>query len=496
MKLHPLYSLLLAAIPVISLSVYGQGTLTPPGPPAPTMKSLDQVASTGIAINATNTPGDSADLYVISSPGAYYLTGNVNGVSGKNGILINATNVSLDLNGFALLGVGGSLAAITDGGVNHGNANIRRGSIAGWGGNGIDLSHSFGSLVADLVVTSNGGVGVTLGDTCVLRDCMIRVNSGDGVDAGNNATVIHCSSVGSGNGIGFSLGSDSTLTACTANFNKSNGIVAAVGCNLSNCSTSQNVASGIVTGDGAVLTSCTAYKNASYGIICGNGSQLTGCGAYKNAGGSTTVAIFSGYGSTLTDCAVSGNSAQYGILVNPYSTLVHCTASQNTSDQAISAGIIADVCTVTACTCCGNLTTNTTVTGTTGMGIYCSGRDSLIEHCTCAFNVGDGINVVDRCILRANLANDNTGSGVHITGTDSRVEGNEIAGNTGNGIRIDSTINVVVGNKARSNTAANYNIAAGNRVAAILSPAVTVGVINGDTGGINFATDVSSNLVH
>src|SRR5450631_2260337 len=148
MKTLRLRSLLLSAIPVFSLSVFGQGALTPPGPPAPTMKSLDQVASTGIAINAANTPGDGADLYVISSPGAYYLTGNVNGVSGKNGILIKATNVTLDMNGFALLGVGGSLVAITDGGVNHGNASIRRGSILGWGGNGIDLSHSFGSLVA------------------------------------------------------------------------------------------------------------------------------------------------------------------------------------------------------------------------------------------------------------------------------------------------------------------------------------------------------------
>lgn len=459
------------------------------------MKSLDQVASTGIAINAANTPGDSTDVYVISSPGAYYLTGNINGVSGKNGILINAKNVSLDLNGFALLGVGGSLAAITDGGANHGNANIRRGSILGWGGNGIDLSHSFGSNVSDLIVTSNGGIGVTLGDTCVLRDSMIRVNGGDGVDAGNNATVIHCSSVGSANGAGFSLGSDSTLTACTANFNKSNGVSASVGCSLCNCSASQNAASGFVASDGAVLNSCTAYKNATYGIICGNGSQLTGCGAYQNAGGGTVVAIFSGNGSTLTDCAVSGNTVQYGILVNPFSTLVHCTASQNTSDQSISAGIIADACTVTACTCCNNMTT-ATVTSTTGMGIYCSGSNSLIEHCNCAYNSGDGINVLDSCVVRSNLASTNGKSGIHATGADSRIDGNEVAGNTGSGIQIDSTINVVIGNTARNNTAANYNIVAGNRVAAILTPTVTSSAISGDTGGTNFATNASSNLVH
>ena len=35
----------------------------PPGTPAPTMKSLDQIASQGIAINATNTPGDASDEF-------------------------------------------------------------------------------------------------------------------------------------------------------------------------------------------------------------------------------------------------------------------------------------------------------------------------------------------------------------------------------------------------------------------------------------------------
>lgn len=78
--------------------VLGQGSLTPPGAPAPMMKTLDQIEPR----MTLGTPGQTnTATLTIKAPGSYVLMGPVQVGSG-DGIAIAASNVTLDLNGFTI----------------------------------------------------------------------------------------------------------------------------------------------------------------------------------------------------------------------------------------------------------------------------------------------------------------------------------------------------------------------------------------------------------
>src|SRR5256714_10145097 len=86
-------------------SGFAQGSLTPSGRPAPTMKRLDEVEPR-TNVQATPAPAgvdtSNADYhFIINQPGSYYLSTNIL-VTKTNGIQINAEGVTLDLNGFQI----------------------------------------------------------------------------------------------------------------------------------------------------------------------------------------------------------------------------------------------------------------------------------------------------------------------------------------------------------------------------------------------------------
>jgi hypothetical protein len=193
------YKIILAATLISILNVqistvFAQGTLTPPGAPAPTMKTLGQIEPR-TPVDASHTPGNVVAQFIINQPGSYYLTTNIVGVSGKRGIQIEASNVTLDLNGFSLLGNSNSIDGIYSASVYNENVVIRNGTISGWPNTGLNYYASDGTF-EQLNVTGNG-VGLLLADECLVKGCTVSRNLQSGITvAGPGCSIVENLCVG------------------------------------------------------------------------------------------------------------------------------------------------------------------------------------------------------------------------------------------------------------------------------------------------------------
>jgi len=192
---------LLLAIPALA---FAQGALTPPGAPAPTMKSLDQIEPR-IPLGQVGT---NTTTLMIAQPGSYVLMGNVT-VTTNSGIFIkvDAGSVTLDLNGFTV----SSTASPTSGSaiyVGQGPTTIRNGHIRGavmsytattftTAGfeNGIDATYVPNVCVENVTVEAVSGYGISLyGGSGVIRSCRVRDCGTIGLCASQvvDSTALHC----------------------------------------------------------------------------------------------------------------------------------------------------------------------------------------------------------------------------------------------------------------------------------------------------------------
>jgi hypothetical protein len=324
------------------------GPLNPPaGPVTPTNKTLQEIydkpsaADPRIAINATNTPGDPTSLFTIYDSGSYYLTGNIDGVTGKNGITIDlgVKDVTIDLNGFAMRGVPGSLDGITCGnGVR--NVTIRNGTIRGWDGSGIDLGTRFSSAdqVVGVTASNNGAKGISIGDGAV-TNCIASNNTGAGINASFFALITGCESANN-TGDGIAVFSGSTITACNVASNNGNGISGGNGSTITNCNLRGNLLDGIV-----VSSECTVLNNGctNNGLGANIGAGVHALGGDNRIEGNNCVNAdrgihVEGFGNFIFRNSCSGNTtANWSIVANNvYGPIIdrHAPASPAASGDA------------------------------------------------------------------------------------------------------------------------------------------------------------------
>ncbi|MBN8643729.1 MAG: right-handed parallel beta-helix repeat-containing protein [Planctomycetes bacterium] len=457
------------------------GPLTPlPGPVAPTPGPEPRTP-----ISPTTTPGDndaSPSLFKITQPGSYYLTGNITGVSGKHGIEIVASGVTLDLNGFDLVGVPGmgvfdGVSVTVD--LLRGIA-VRNGSVRGWGDAGVDLGFiSYGCFVADLRVSDNAGLGINGGVACAVTGCTAMFNTLSGIRTNNGSTVSGCSLYfNAGNGIQVNNGC--TISTCSVYLSTLDGILTGIGCRVTDSSVFTNLQDGIQVGEGSAVSGCSATSNNAFGVNASNNCTISNVTADHNSFDGISV----GAGFNILDCSATFNSRAGIIALGDGGTVRGCTARSNTFEGIY----VRNDYSVSYC--------SSSLNGRTGIATLDSG---LVSHCNASKNGSSGILVNNSASVIENDVDGNsrdpfdTGIGVS---SSCRVEGNRCSDGA-TGIRASGTLNIIVRNTCRANTT-NWSIASNNVFGPIIDRRFPgSGAVSGNAAASTLgSTDPNANFTH
>jgi len=314
-----------------------QGFLNPVAAPAPTMKTLAQIHTAvelvepRTALNFANTPGMSNYLYAVTNSGSYYLTENTTVPNG--GILVLASDVTIDLSGFKLEGNPANSYSGIDV-VGNGNVEVRNGTLARFGNKGIyggvgddgkgckavevrviqNDSHGIqwsgcGSIIDRCIAVSNGSSGFWAEENSIVMNSSSLENSGYGISV-LAGSLVRENSVFSNGGIGIKVYGEGIVRGNSIRGNSDTGIHSGSKTLIQNNMVFGSGASGITAGYGCDIRDNVANGNntnalsTGAGIYAGLGSFVVGNTVYTNE----VQGIFvSGKAVTIENNMISGS---------------------------------------------------------------------------------------------------------------------------------------------------------------------------------------------
>lgn len=457
-------------------SLFAQGSLTPPGAPSATMKTLDEIhaAIATIEDNLSDVASDLAKIearidlatidgstlchHNITASGSYYLSGNL-AVTKTMGILISADDVTIDLNGFTIARSesSGGKGLYLNGGTSR--TTIRDGGIRGFAyGVHYGTSPSIPEMTVceRLRVSGCTTAAIRVGNNSKTIRCQAQDNPGIAIHAENAALVEKCQMYACQGTRSISVGAGSVVRTCIINGNT--------------CTHAC-----IETDEKSVIERCSVYGNgiATYGILTANSC-------------------------TISECVVSANEVNFGCYGGQAMRVHGCVVKDNMGVGAATCGILVNFDSrVSDCIVQGQWHLDPQSDPAVGRGIYAS-NGSVIRQCSVSDNGGDGICVASVSVVTDNLCEGNgiygSGAGIHATGMNNRIQDNLAARNT-RGVDIDNSGNMVVRNICTGNSI-NWDIAADNKLGPIVS-APDSSAISGDSGGTGMgSTDPWANFTY
>lgn len=417
------------------------------------------------------TPINTAGI-TISADGSYYLTSNLSASNNQNGVLVQAKNVTLDLNGFSIVGTGtgsGAGIVIVSGAK---NVRIRNGTIRDFGSAGINGGATQGVTLEELAALNNGSSGASIGTSSTVSHCQFRGNRNNGLDVSDGSAIKDCVAVGNA-AMGFTIDTASLIENSISDQNSTTGIFMSGQCHVLNCTVRNNGGNGIQSNEKALIESCVVGKNGDNGITIQQGSHVVHCVSFENKTNGILVNI--GHSVLIEDCTATSNS-QDGIATQNSGLVVNCTANANGADgiDLRGKGSVARGC----------------MTSENGQDGIHTNADCVIENCSSYVNIDNQIECGNSCDVHGNRCDGSTAS----NSSGSRGTGDGINVGTGSvvtdNVCVDSNTGIATGN----NSLVIHNIVKNNATDFATGTSTVGPTVN--SGNIATSTNPHSNYSH